>query len=80
VLSIGQPKVLLRNRSALRLTMKSCAAVNWPMRNLMLLVKSCSIHRLNSRIVGGASTPLTSIRLSRLAALNCVPKMPCTLA
>ena len=45
------------------------------MRNLTLLVKSCSIQRLNSRTVGGASTLLTSIRLSRLAPLNWLPKM-----
>src|SRR6478735_4020443 len=31
--------------------------------------------RLNSRTVGGASTLLTSIRLSRLAPLNWLPKM-----
>jgi hypothetical protein len=60
--------------------MNSWAAVNWPTRRLTCFVKSCSIQRLNSRMVGCASMLLTSIRLSRLAALYCVPKMLRTLA
>lgn len=55
----GQPNVELTKNAAVGLTANSCAAVNWPARNVVPSPKRCSTHRLNNRAAGSASIPLT---------------------